>query len=67
LFQATLSHKRINIQLLIVFLCSVAASEADHAGHLIGSTIAHWQPAMQALELPIYHPTYEGGLRAARR
>lgn len=46
---------------------AMAAPEAEHLAHLIAWAIEHRQTAMQLLELPIYHPTYEEGLRKALR
>lgn len=46
---------------------SMAAPEAEHLAHLVAWSIEHAQTAMQMLELPFYHPTYEEGLRAALR
>lgn len=46
---------------------AMAAPEAEHLAHLIAWAIENRQTAMQLLELPIYHPTYEEGLRNALR
>ncbi|WJH38494.1 dihydrolipoyl dehydrogenase (plasmid) [Aliirhizobium terrae] len=46
---------------------TLAAPEAEHLAHLIAWAIEHGQTAMHLLELPIYHPTYEEGLRTALR
>jgi dihydrolipoamide dehydrogenase len=46
---------------------TLAAPEAEHMAHLIAWAVGHRLTAMQLLELPIYHPTYEEGLRTALR
>ncbi|SFB59403.1 dihydrolipoamide dehydrogenase [Rhizobium sp. NFR07] len=46
---------------------TLSAPEAEHLAHLIAWAIEHGQTAMQVLDLPIYHPTYEEGLRSALR
>ncbi len=46
---------------------AMAAPEAEHLAHLVAWAIESRQTAMQLLELPIYHPTYEEGLRKALR
>jgi dihydrolipoamide dehydrogenase len=46
---------------------ALAAPEAEHLAHLIAWAIENEQTAMQLLELPIYHPTFEEGLRTALR
>jgi dihydrolipoamide dehydrogenase len=44
---------------------ATAAPESEHLAHLIAWAIEKRQTAMQVLDMPIYHPTYEEGLRAA--
>jgi dihydrolipoamide dehydrogenase len=46
---------------------TMAAPESEHLAHLIVWAIEHRQTVMQLLDLPIYHPTYEEGLRTALR
>jgi dihydrolipoamide dehydrogenase len=46
---------------------AMAAPEAEHLAHLIAWAIEARQTAMDVLELPIYHPTFEEGLRGALR
>ncbi|MGE7368777.1 dihydrolipoyl dehydrogenase [Neorhizobium sp. NPDC001467] len=46
---------------------AMAAPAAEHMAHLLAWAVTHRQTAMQLLELPIYHPTYEEGLRSALR
>jgi dihydrolipoamide dehydrogenase len=45
----------------------LAVPEGEHLAHLIAWAIEMKQTAMQLLEMPIYHPTYEEGLRTALR
>jgi len=46
---------------------SLAVPEGEHLAHLVAWAIEMKQTAMQLLEMPIYHPTYEEGLRTALR
>lgn len=46
---------------------SLAVPEGEHLAHLIVWAIEMKQTAMQLLEMPIYHPTYEEGMRTALR
>lgn len=44
---------------------SLAAPQGEHFAHMIAWAIEDRQTAMQLLEKPFYHPTYEEGLRSA--
>lgn len=46
---------------------AMAAPEAEHMAHLIAWAIEKEQTAADLLDLPIYHPTFEEGLRNALR
>ncbi len=46
---------------------ALAIPEGEHLAHLLAWAIEVKQTAMQLLEMPIYHPTYEEGLRTALR
>lgn len=46
---------------------ALACPAADHLGHLLAWAIEGRQTATQLLTLPIYHPTYEEGLKPALR
>lgn len=46
---------------------SLAVPEGEHLAHLLAWAIEMKHTAMQLLEMPIYHPTYEEGLRTALR
>lgn len=46
---------------------AMVAPEADHMAHLIAWAIEKGMSAKELLDLPIYHPTYEEGLRNALR
>ena len=45
----------------------IAAPAADHYGHLLACAIQHGATASTMLEFPLYHPTYEEGLKPAFR
>ena len=45
----------------------LAAPGADHMGHLVALAIEQRQTADDLLNMPIYHPTFEEGLKAALR
>lgn len=44
---------------------TIAAPEGEHFAHLIAWAVEDHLTAMQLLEKPFYHPTYEEGLRSA--
>ncbi|MEB2848488.1 dihydrolipoyl dehydrogenase [Endobacterium cereale] len=44
---------------------TIAAPEGEHFAHMIAWAIEDRQTAMQLLDKPFYHPTYEEGLRSA--
>jgi dihydrolipoamide dehydrogenase len=46
---------------------AMAAPAAEHLAHLVAWAIEQGQTAAQLLDMPIYHPTYEEGLRTALR
>jgi dihydrolipoamide dehydrogenase len=46
---------------------ALACPGAEHMAHLLAWAIEHRQTAIELLELPIYHPTYEEGLKPALR
>ncbi len=46
---------------------AIAAPEGGHLAHMIAWAIEDQLTAMQLLEKPFYHPTYEEGLRSALR
>jgi dihydrolipoamide dehydrogenase len=41
------------------------ARKAEHIAQLVARATEHRQATTQLLELPIYDPTYDGGLRTA--
>lgn len=45
----------------------MAAPAADHMAHLLAWAIERGETAMDLLDLPIYHPTFEEGMRNALR
>ncbi len=46
---------------------AMAAPQGEHLAHLLAWAIEDELTAMQLLEMPFYHPTYEEGLRSALR
>jgi dihydrolipoamide dehydrogenase len=46
---------------------TIAAPAGEHLGHLLAWAIEEGLTATKLLDLPIYHPTYEEGLKAALR
>jgi dihydrolipoamide dehydrogenase len=46
---------------------TIAAPAGEHLGHLMAWAIEQGLTATKLLDLPIYHPTYEEGLKAALR